>query len=144
MIEMQESICHLLYQTLFHVLSSLSKNSPLEKLEKKLKRLQVSTFTKKYGVSRKNGKKKTRPTNKKKRWLALHAKKIQPFPPPSVFVTTKKQIQIPAKLEPNSTHRKGCSLSVSPCFPKCLFFVFFKLFLQGGLPRLGEVNTGPG
>lgn len=141
---MQESICHLLYQTLFHVLSSLSKNSPLEKLEKKLKRLQVSTFTKKYGVSRKNGKKKTRPTNKKKRWLALHAKKIQPFPPPSVFVTTKKQIQIPAKLEPNSTHRKGCSLSVSPCFPKCLFFVFFKLFLQGGLPRLGEVNTGPG
>lgn len=127
---------------MFH--PAFRKIHPWRNWKKKIKRLQVSTFTKKYGVSRKNGKKKTRPTNKKKRWLALHAKKIQPFPPPSVFVTTKKQIQIPAKLEPNSTHRKGCSLSVSPCFPKCLFFVFFKLFLQGGLPRLGEVNTGPG
>ena len=90
MIEMQESICHLLYQTLFHVSSSLSKNSPLEKLEKKLKRLQVSTFTKKCGVSRKNGQKKNTSNQQKEKMASSSCKKNPAFSPSLRFCHNKK------------------------------------------------------
>lgn len=98
MIEMQESICHLLYQTLFHVSSSLSKNSPLEKLEKKLKRLQVSTFTKKYGVSRKNGKKKNTSNQQKEKMASSSCKKNPAFSPSLRFCHNKKTNPNPSKI----------------------------------------------
>lgn len=81
---------------MFH--PAFRKIHPWRNWKKKIKRLQVSTFTKKYGVSRKNGKKKNTSNQQKEKMASSSCKKNPAFSPSLRFCHNKKTNPNPSKI----------------------------------------------